>query len=53
VRCLVASVDIGNDPALQFFAELGFAADGPVGDRLRLSRMVHAGDHQTPLDLEV
>lgn len=48
---LVAVVAIGNEPALQFFAEQGFEVDGPVGDRLRLSRVVHAGDHQPPLEV--
>jgi L-amino acid N-acyltransferase YncA len=52
LRCLIAVVDFGNDAALQFFAELGFEPDGPVGDRLRLSRVVHAGDHQPPLELD-
>ncbi|MBL9079987.1 MAG: GNAT family N-acetyltransferase [Planctomycetes bacterium] len=52
VRQLVAVVDLGNEPALEFFAEVGFEADGRVGDRLRLCRVVHAGDHQPPLDVE-
>jgi ribosomal protein S18 acetylase RimI-like enzyme len=52
VRRMVAVVDRGNDPALQFFFELGFEIDGAVGDRLRLSRVVHAGDHQRPLVVE-
>ncbi|MBX3462990.1 MAG: GNAT family N-acetyltransferase [Planctomycetes bacterium] len=53
VHRLVAIVDVGNTPALRFFAELGFEPDGQVGDRLRLARVVHAGDHQAPLDVEV
>lgn len=52
VRRLLAVVDRGNDAALEFFQELGFDIDGAVGDRLRLSRVVHAGDHQPPLELE-
>ena len=52
LRRLVAVIDFGNAPALQFFGELGFESDGPVGDRLRLSRVVHAGDHQPPLEVE-
>lgn len=49
---LVALVDMGNQPALQFFAELGFESDGAAGDRLRMSRVVHSGDHQPPLEVE-
>jgi ribosomal protein S18 acetylase RimI-like enzyme len=51
IRRLVAVVDVGNGPALEFFGELGFESDGPLGDRLRLSRVVHAGDHQPPLEV--
>lgn len=50
---LVAVVDLGNQPALTFFQELGFEPDGLLGDRLRLSRLVHAGDHQRPLVIDV
>lgn len=53
LRRLVALVDPTNDPALAFFAEVGFEPDGLVGDRVRLARMVHAGDHEQPLDVEV
>lgn len=53
VRRLMAIVDVGNQPALAFFQEQGFAADGVVADRLRLWRLVHAGEHQRPLDIEV
>lgn len=40
---LVAIVDAGNQPALEFFAEVGFTRDGMLGDRVRLVRIVHAG----------
>jgi RimJ/RimL family protein N-acetyltransferase len=53
LRRLVAIVDLGNQPALAFFAELGFVHDGLLADRLRLVRLVHAGDHQRPLDIEL
>lgn len=53
VRRLLALIDLGNEPALRFFQECGFAADGLLGDRLRLVRLVHAGDHRRPLDIEV
>jgi len=52
LRSLVAIVDRGNEPARQFFAELGFEHDGGFGERLRLVRVVHAGDHQPPLEVE-
>lgn len=52
LRSLVAFVEHGNDPARQFFAELGFEPEGAFGDRLRLQRVVHAGDHQPPLEVE-
>lgn len=53
IRQLVAAVDIMNEPALEFFASLGFEGDGRVGERLRLVRMVHAGHHQPPLDVDL
>lgn len=53
LRRMVAIVDLGNQPALEFFAELGFVQDGLLADRLRLVRFVHAGDHQRPLDIEI
>lgn len=52
LRGLIALVDLQNGPALAFFDDLGFAPAGRVGDRLRLWRHVHAGDHQQPLDIE-
>lgn len=53
LRQLVASVDLGNAPALEFFQEIGFVADGRVGNRLRLVRDVHAGPGQPPLLVEL
>lgn len=53
LRGLVALVDLTNQPALRFFDDVGFQPAGRVGDRLRLWRHVHAGDHQRPLDIEV
>ena len=47
----VASIDSQNHPALAFFAEQGFVQDGMVGDRVRMRRLVHAGDHAPPLDI--
>lgn len=51
LRRLVALVDIGNRGALEFFGELGFAAEGLLGSRIRLARLVHAGG-QRPLEIE-
>ena len=48
---LIASIDAQNQPALAFFAEQGFVQDGMVGDRVRMRRLVHAGDHARPLDI--
>lgn len=53
VRMLIASIDPSNHPAIAFFAAQGFVADGVVGDRLRMRRLVHAGIDATPLDLEI
>jgi GNAT superfamily N-acetyltransferase len=53
IRRFLALVDIGNQPALQFFAALGFENDGVIGDRVRMSRIVHAGGDQVPLYIEV
>ncbi len=52
LRGFVALVDHGNLPALAFFGEQGFVADGTVGDRVRMQRFVHAGDGQPPLDID-
>jgi RimJ/RimL family protein N-acetyltransferase len=49
---VVAVVDVGNQPALQFFGGQSFERDGIVGDRIRLSRLVHAGEGQRPLDID-
>jgi GNAT superfamily N-acetyltransferase len=51
MRGLVALIDAQNVPALAFFADQGFAADGTVGDRIRMRRLVHAGDQAAPLDI--
>jgi ribosomal protein S18 acetylase RimI-like enzyme len=51
LRGLVALIDVQNEAALAFFADQGFAADGAVGDRIRMRRLVHAGDHAAPLDI--
>lgn len=52
LRSLVALVDLDNGAALAFFGEQGFVHEGLVGGRLRLVRLVHAGDLR-PLDIEV
>lgn len=52
LRGLIASIDRCNGAALAFFADQGFVVDGVVGDRIRMHRFVHAGDHQRPLDIE-
>jgi GNAT superfamily N-acetyltransferase len=52
IRQFTALVDLGNQPALQFFFELGFESAGRIGDRMRLVRIVHAGDHQPPLEID-
>lgn len=51
LRGFVACIDIGNAPALAFFAEQGFVQDGLVGERIRMRRLVHACDHAAPLDI--
>lgn len=50
-----AMVDPGNREALEFFADQAFEQDGGDGiaGRLRLVRLVHAGDHREPLEIEV
>ena len=53
IRRFHALVDIGNQTALQFFMALGFENCGVIGDRVRLSRIVHAGGEQVPLYIEV
>lgn len=52
LRGFIACIDAQNVPALSFFAEQGFVRDGMVGDRIRMRRLVHAGDHALPLDIE-
>lgn len=51
LRGFVASIDRENEPALAFFAEQGFELAGMVGGRVRMTRLVHAGDHAPPLDI--
>ncbi len=53
IRRFVALVDRGNDAALRFFADLGFVTDGLLADRVRLGRIVHAGDGLPPIDVVV
>lgn len=53
MRRLVAYVDIQNEAALGFFAELGFESQGVSGSRIRMDRIVHAGDRSPPLDVGV
>ena len=52
VHRLVVSIDLRNQQALDFFANQGFVDEGLVGGRLRMGRLVHAGDHQPPLEIE-
>lgn len=53
LRQLMASIDLGNTAALDFFQEQGFVTDGLVGNRVRLIRAVHAGSLQPPLEIDV
>jgi len=53
LRSLTALVDLDNSAALAFFQEMGFQSEGLAGGRLRLCRIVHAGDHQRPLEIEL
>lgn len=53
LRQLVASVDLGNTTALEFFQDIGFVPDGRNGNRLRLVRDVHAGTGRPPLVVEL
>lgn len=50
---LVASIDLGNTVALEFFQDMGFVARGVVANRLRLVREVHAGVGQPPIEIEI
>lgn len=50
---LVASVDLGNSTALDFFQDMGFVTRGIVANTLRLVRDVHAGVGQPPLEIEL
>ncbi|MEO6594470.1 MAG: GNAT family N-acetyltransferase [Planctomycetota bacterium] len=51
LRRLLALVDIGNRGAIEFFGEQGFVAEGMLGSRIRLTRLVHAGGKR-PLEIE-
>ena len=53
LRQLVASVDLGNTNALDFFQDQGFVTDGLVGERIRMVRPVHAGVGQPPLEIDI
>lgn len=54
MRRLVAYVDLNNESALGFFADLGFESKGVSGVRIRMDRIVHAGGlQQPPLDVGV
>jgi len=53
MRRLVAYIDIANQAALGFFAELGFESRGVTGSRIRMDRIVHAGGRAAPLDVNV
>lgn len=53
MRRLVAYVDIQNEAAKAFFAEVGFESAGISGSRIRMDRIVHAGGHMAPLDVGV
>lgn len=53
IRRLHALVDASNDAALRFFLGRGFEEQGTLGQRWRLVRIVHAGDFQEPLEIEV
>ena len=52
LRGMIASIDRDNGSALWFFADQGFVQDGLVGDRIRMRRYVHAGEHAAPLDVD-
>ncbi|MCA8949363.1 MAG: GNAT family N-acetyltransferase, partial [Planctomycetes bacterium] len=49
---LVASVDVGNAVALDFFQDMGFVSRAVVSNRLQLVRDVHAGGMK-PLEIVV
>ncbi len=53
IREFLALVDLGNQPALHFFASLGFENGDLIGGRVRMSRLVHAGGDAMPLYIEV
>ena len=53
MRRIDAIVHVGNQSALQFFLAQDFERVGSVGNRLRLSRLLHAAAHAVPLDVEL
>ena len=44
--------DTGTPAKDNPFADQGFVQDGLVGDRIRMRRYVHAGEHAVPLDVD-
>ncbi|HEX6810947.1 MAG TPA: GNAT family N-acetyltransferase [Planctomycetota bacterium] len=52
IRRLFVSIDLHNEPAIEFFVAQGFVDEGLVAGRRRMGRLVHAGDHQPPLEIE-
>jgi GNAT superfamily N-acetyltransferase len=53
LKRLVASIELGNDAALEFFADMGFVHTGLSGNRVQLQRPVHAGIGEPPLEIDV
>jgi len=53
LRQLVASIDLGNSAALDFFQDMGFVSDGRVCDRMRLVRPVHRGVDRPPIEIDL
>lgn len=52
LRQLVASIDEGNRVAIEFFGDRGFEIESRGSGRCLLTRMVHAGGHQEPLEID-
>ncbi|MFM1872974.1 MAG: Acetyltransferase domain [Planctomycetota bacterium] len=52
LRQLVASVDRGNVVALDFFADRGFQVESGAGGRILMTRLVHGGGANEPLDID-
>ena len=53
LRRLQAMVEPRSQESLQFFSACGFEEDGVLGGRWRLSRIVHTGDSQLPLEIDL